>query len=421
MRFFKKKVISVLIIIILIFSNSITSIAAFWEEPESFEDTGGAVAVIKNESQSTSIFNLQSKSVLLGDASSGQVLFEKNCHEKLAPASVTKIMPLLLYMEAIDSGRIKLQDKVSCSEYAASMGGSQIWLEPGEQMTVDEMLKCICVVSANDCTVALGEHIYGSEEGLLKAMNDKAKALGMKDTYFSDATGLADENHYTSAYDIFLMSRELVNNHPLVHKYTTIWMDTVRNGEFGLSNTNKLVRFYKGCDGIKTGSTSKALFCVSESAKRNGLNLIAVIMAAPTSKDRFSEATKLLDHGFANYSAVKVGKKGDIYGVLKVQKGIKTNLDCVAGEDMSALVKKGSEGSVEKIISLETKIVAPVKKGQKVGEIVFKSKDKKLGKFDLVARESVDKATFIRIYAEMFKNWGTIGRQDLAKNIKFRI
>ena len=393
-----------------IFCMPLTSLAGFWEEPSTFEDTGGAVAVLKTNSESTSIFNLESRSVLLGDAVSGQVLFDKDCHEKLAPASVTKIMPLLLYMETIDSGRLKLNDKITCTESAAGMGGSQIWLEPGEQMTVDEMLKCIAVVSANDCTEALGEHIYGSREALVKAMNDKAKLLGMKDTHFVNATGLDADGHCTSAYDIFLMSRELINKHPLIHKYTTIWMDTVRNGEFGLSNTNKLVRYYKGCDGLKTGSTSKALFCVSESAKRNGLNLIAVIMAAPTSKARFAEAAKLLDHGFANYSSVLVSKKGDVYAAVKVTRGMKSGVDCCANDDVRALVKKGSEGAVERIISLEPKVQAPIKKGQKVGEVILKTKDKNLGKFDLVANESVNKATFANIYCKMFDRWATIGR-----------
>lgn len=405
-----RKILTLTISFIFIFSMAITSVEALWEEPSNFEDSGGAVEVIKNNTQPTSIFNLESKSVLLGDATSGQVLFEKNSHEKLPPASVTKILPLLLYMEAIDSGRIKLSDKVTCSEYAAGMGGSQIWLEPGEQMSVDEMLKCIAVVSANDCTEALGEHIFGSTEALVKAMNDKAKQLGMKDTNFVNPTGLDAEGHYTSAYDIFLMSRELINKHPSIHKYTTIWMDTVRNGAFGLSNTNKLVRYYKGCDGIKTGSTSTALFCVSESAKRNGLNLITVIMAAPTSKARFAEATKLLDHGFANYSSVLVGKKGDVYGTVKVTNGMKSSIDCCAEEDVKVMMKKGNEGAIERIVSIEPKIKAPVSKGQKVGEVVLKTKDKNLGKFNLIANKSVDKATFGNIYCKMFDIWSTIGR-----------
>ena len=283
------------IVLTILFSFTlISSYAELNEGAAEFEDEGVVVETLQNTDGPKSIFDLQSKSAALIDASSGQVLFEKNSHEKLKPASVTKVMSLVLIMEAIDLGKVKLEDKVTCSEYAAGMGGSQIWLEPGEQMTVEELLKCIIVASANDCTVMLAEHTYGSIEGFVKAMNEKAKELGMKDTNFVNATGLDDDNHYTTAYDIALMSRELINKHTLVFKYTTIWMDTVRNGEFGLANTNKLIRYYKGYDGLKTGSTSKALFCLSATAKRDNLRLIATVMAAPTSKIRNAEVSKAI-------------------------------------------------------------------------------------------------------------------------------
>lgn len=399
--------------IILLFSFSISlviSYARYESQISVFEDEAAAIETLSTEDQPKSIFDLQSKSAILVDAGSGQVLFEKNCHDKLMPASVTKIMPLILIMEAIDSGKIKLEDKVSCSEYAAGMGGSQVWLEPGEQMSVDDLLKCVVIGSANDATVMLGEHVYGSNEAFVKAMNDKAKKLGMNDTNFVNATGLDVDNHLTSAYDIALMSRELINKHPLIFKYTTVWMDTVRNGEFGLNNTNKLIKFYKGCDGLKTGSTSKALFSLSATAQRNGLRLIAVAMAAPTSKIRNAEVSKLLDHGFANYGSVLVGKKNDVFGTIKVARGVTSRLDCIVPDDVRVLVKKGEEGTVERIITLEPKIQAPVKKGQKVGEVELKSKDKNLGKYDLVARDTIDKASFIRIFQSMFNRWLYIGR-----------
>ncbi|MGE5329975.1 MAG: D-alanyl-D-alanine carboxypeptidase family protein [Deltaproteobacteria bacterium] len=408
-----KRIITYIVTAIFLITNifSFCSFAEiFVEDTGVFEDEGNSIETIKSQDEPKSIFELQSRSVLLMDAATGQVLFLKNPHEKLPPASVTKIMSILLFMEAIDSGRTKWDEKVSCSEYAAGMGGSQIYLEPGEQMTVDELMKSVVVASGNDATVALAEHIYGSEENFVNLMNEKAKQLGMKDTNFVNTTGLDADNHVTTAYDIALMSRELVNKHPSIHKYMSIWMDTVRNGEFGLANTNKLVRFYRGCDGIKTGSTSKAMFCVSETAVRNGLRLIAVIMAAPSSKVRFAEASKLLDHGFANYSSVLVGKKGDVYGTVKVAKGIKSELDCIIPEDTKLLVKKGEERNTERIVSLNGTIKAPVKKGQKIGEIILKTNNKAIGKIDLVASQSIDKVNCFNIYSAMLAKWYSVGR-----------
>lgn len=401
-----KLIITVIVIFVLIFMNSFEFYAQFDDEDNNvFEDQVSSV-IVQNKNEPKSIFELKAKSAILMDAESGQVLFEKNSHEKLLPASITKIMSLILIMEAIDSGRIKLTDKVTCSGYAASMGGSQIYLEPGEQMTVEDLLKAIVVSSANDATVALAEHIYGSEETFVGKMNEKAKQIGMKDTHFVNATGLDEENHHTSAYDVALMSRELVNKHPLIHKYTTIWMDTLRNGEFGLANTNKLIRFYRGCDGIKTGSTSKALFSVSASANRNGFRLISVIMAAPTSKVRFAEAAKLLDHGFANYNSVLVGRKGESYGIIKVARGTKTNLDCILSRDMRLLVNKGEDRSIERIVVLEPQVIeAPVKKGQKVGEVIYKINSKEIGRSELVAKESIERTNFIRLFLIMVEKW----------------
>lgn len=262
--------------------------------------------------EKTTDLKLESGGAILIDQTTGTVLYEHNSHEMFRPASVTKVMSLLLIMEAIDSNQISLKDNVSCSANAASMGGSQIWLEENETLTVEEMLKAICLNSANDCVVAMAEFIAGSEEEFVSRMNTKAKSLGMHDTTFKNCHGLDEDDHVTSAYDIALMSRELLNNHPSITKYTSTYMDTLRGGETELVNTNKLVRNYKGCTGLKTGSTSLALFNLSASATRDGLSLIAVIMHSPSSDIRFSEAQKLLNYGFSNFTNISLGKKGDI-------------------------------------------------------------------------------------------------------------
>lgn len=251
----------------------------------------------------------------------GKVLFEKNSHTKLRPASVTKIMSILLIMEALDRGEITLETQIPCSEKASSMGGSQIWLDSTENLSVDEMLKAICVVSANDCTVAMAEYLAGSEELFVQKMNDRAKELGMNDTTFKNCHGIDEDNHLTSSYDIALMSRELLQNHSQITKYTTIWMDSLRDGKSELVNTNKLIRTYDGATGLKTGSTSLALYNLSASATRNDLSLIAVVLRAPTPKIRFSEAKLLLDYGFSNYSFKKIATKGDILQNIHVNKG----------------------------------------------------------------------------------------------------
>lgn len=262
-----------------------------------------------NNTTSNDNLNLDCGSAILIEQNSGQILYEQNSHHQLRPASVTKIMTILLIMEALDNGKISLTDKIPCSENAASMGGSQIWLDVREELTVDEMLKAICVASANDCTVAMAEYLEGSVDSFVAKMNSRAKELGMNDTSFKNCHGLDTDGHLTSAYDISLMSRELLLNHPSITNYTTIWMDTLRDGKSSLTNTNKLVRNYKGCTGLKTGSTSLALYNLSASATRDNLSLIAVIMNAPTSAIRFSMATKLLDYGFSNYNYKQFANK----------------------------------------------------------------------------------------------------------------
>ena len=301
----------------------------------------------KTEKQSTSVkteneLKLESGGAILIEQHTGQVLYEHNIHEKLRPASVTKVMSILLIMEALDSGKISLTDKVPCTEDAAAMGGSQIWLDVREELTVDEMLKAICVVSANDCTVAMANYLCGSQEAFVEKMNLKAKELGMNDTTFKNCHGIDEDGHVTSPYDIALMSRELLNNHPTILKYTTIWMDSLRDGKSQLVNTNKLIRNYKGATGLKTGSTSVALYNLSASATRDNLSLIAVIMKAPSTKVRFAEAQKLLDYGFNNYEYKELAKKGDTLKTVSITKGVKETAELVIEGNCRITNKKRS-------------------------------------------------------------------------------
>ena len=322
------------------------------------------------ETESNSL-NLESQSAILIEQSTGQILYSHNIHEQLRPASVTKVMIILLIMEALDSGKISLTDSVPCSENASSMGGSQIWLDPRETLSVDEMLKAICVASANDCVVAMAEYIAGSEEAFVQMMNDKAKELGMNDTCFKNCHGLDEDGHVTSAYDISLMSKELLNNHPSITKYTTIWTDSLRDGKSQLSNTNKLIKNYKGATGLKTGSTGLALYNLSASATRDDLSLIAVIMKAPSTKVRFAEAQKLLDYGFNTFSFKQFGKKGDVVKNVLVNKGVKSNVDAIYEQNAGTLLEKGNDKNIEQNLTLENNISAPITAGQKLGEVSF--------------------------------------------------
>ncbi len=315
--------------------------------------------------------NLDCGSAILIEQKSGQILYEQNSHEKLRPASVTKIMTILLIMEALDSGKVSYTDKVPCSEEASKMGGSQIWLDVREELTVDEMLKAICVVSANDCTVAMAEFLAGSQELFVEQMNKRAKELGMKDTTFKNCHGIDEDGHVTSSNDIALMSRELLMNHPSITKYTTIWMDSLRSGQSELVNTNKLIRNYSGATGLKTGSTSLALFNLSASATRNNLSLIAVIMKAPTSAIRFSEAKKLLDYGFNTYEYKQFGNKGDVVKVASVNKGVTPNVSLIYETDAGCLIQKGQSKNVTQNININENLVAPIDAWQKLGEISF--------------------------------------------------
>ena len=346
-------------------------------------------------------FDLDVKSAILIDADTGTILYSYNENESLPPASVTKIMTLLLVFEAIENGKVKYEDKLTASENAASMGGSQIYLEPGEEMTVDDLLKSVIVASANDAALTLAEAVGGSEEAFVEMMNNKAKELDMKNTHFENVTGLDDDvsNHLTSAKDIAIMSKELLK-YDKVSNYATIWMDSIRNGEFGLTNTNRLIRFYKGITGLKTGYTSKAGYCVSASAKREGMHLIAVIMGAESSTIRNNAATKLLDFGFANYSTYKTNEKTEyisIYGGTSDSIKIKYN-------DFNMLINKGENNKIENEIVLDEYLVAPIKRNEIVGKIIYKIDGEIVGESAITAEETVDKITFFEYLLKILKN-----------------
>ncbi len=341
---------------------------------------------------------LESKAALLMEASTGEVLYSYNENEELPIASVTKIMSTLLVAEAPAKGKIAIDDMVTVSAYAASMGGSQVYLEPGEQMSVDEMLKCLVVVSANDAAVALAEHIYGSAESFVAAMNARAAELGMKHTYFANTTGL-DDGGYSSALDVALMTRELLC-HPVIFNYTTIWMDTVRNGAFGLSNTNRLVRFYEGANGMKTGFTTEAMYCLSATALRNGMQLIAVVLGSPSSDKRFAAAKQMLDFGFANYR-VLCPEAAEI-APITVKGGTAAT---VAGKytPPTLLAEKGG-GDARTDLVLAEELTAPIKKGQKLGEAIISADGTELCRVDVVAAAEVPKMTFGYMLALVWKN-----------------
>lgn len=360
--------------------------------------------------QEGNFLNLTCGAAILIDQDTGTVLYEHNSHEELRPASVTKVMTILLIMEAIDSGQLKYTDKISCSANASNMGGSQIWLDETEELTVDEMLKAICVVSANDCVVAMAEHIAGSEEAFVTKMNEKAKELGMNDTTFKNAHGLDEDGHLTSAYDIALMSRELLSKHPDITKYTTIWMDSLRDGKSQLVNTNKMIKTYNGATGLKTGSTSLALYNLSASATRDGFNLIGVIMKAENSKVRFAEAKQLLDYGFNTYTYKQFAKKDEIVNSIDVEKGVLDTVNVVYENDARSLVKKGEEDRIEQDIMLDMKINAPISKGQKLGEVVYTLDGNEVGKVALVAEDEVKKLNYINSSSFVFWKWFSLFR-----------
>lgn len=332
------------------------------------------------------------KAAVLMDASTGQVLYSFNENEKLYPASVTKIMPLLLFMEALDSGKIALTDTVTASPTAASKGGSQIWLKEGEQMTVDELLRATAIASANDACTALGEHIAGSEVGFVKMMNDRAKELGMVNTNFVNCSGLDDDTteHLTTAYDIALMSKELLS-HERIKTYTTVWMDSLRNGATELVNTNKLVRFYSGTTGLKTGTTTKAGYCLSASAERDGLHLIAVVMGAENSTDRFEGAKAMLNWGFANFETVTPQIDSSIFGEIKVLRGVDESIKPIITGVKPLTLKSGEKAQMKTEVELCENVQAPVEKNQTLGTVTVKIGDREIVKYNLVSENFVEK------------------------------
>ena len=332
-------------------------------------------------------------SALLMEKETGTVLFAKDEHAKLEPASVTKIMTLLLTMEAIDSGQLSYDTVITASAHACSMGGSQIWLKENEQMTVDDMLKAVCVVSANDCAVALAEQIAGSEDAFVERMNQRAGELGMNDTTFKNACGLPAAGHVTSAHDIAVMSRELILNHPDIRQYTTIWMDTLRNGQSQLVNTNKLVRFYEGATGLKTGSTDSALYCLSGTAERDGMELIAVIMKDATSAQRFEDAKTLLSYGFSTYALKNVTPETPLAPV-PVTLGTQATVQPVLGEGGSLLLEKSKAGDLQQSVTLAESVEAPVAKGDVLGTLSVTSGGEVVTEIPLLAGEEVPRVTY---------------------------
>ena len=358
---------------------------------------------------------LNAKSAILMEESTGNILYESNPDERLPIASVTKVMTMLLIMEAVDSGKISLDDMVTVSENAMSYGGSTMFLETGEQLTVNDMLKGIAVASANDGCVAMAEHLAGSESAFVDMMNEKAKELGMENTHFMNTNGLDEDDHYSSARDVAIMSRELMK-HETIFNYTSIWMDTLRGGKFQLANTNKLIRFYDGANGLKTGSTSKALCCLSAAAKRNDMQLIAVVLGAPTSAERFASAKSLLDYGFANYAVNTQITAGDEVQKIAVEKGVDKEVGVVAGDSCSTLVKKGQEDNITKEIKIDETITAPIEAGQKIGTMTISRDGEVIADIDLNASSAVEKKGIGLIIKDFFTTIFFESNNDTEEN-----
>ncbi len=351
---------------------------------------------------SAGALEVSAPSAVLMEKETGTALYEKDAHAKLAPASVTKVMTLLLTMEAIDAGRLSYDTVITASAHACSMGGSQIWLEENEQMTVDDMLKAVCVVSANDCAVALAEAVAGSEEAFVEKMNQRAAELGMNDTTFKNATGLPAEGHVTSAWDIALMSRELILNHPDIRNYTTIWMDSLRDGKSELVNTNKLIRFYEGATGLKTGSTDSALYCLSGTAERDGMELISVIMKAPTSAQRFDDAKTLLGYGFSTYALETIVPQ-EALPPIPVELGTQATVQPVLGEGTALLLEKAKAGQLSQSVELAESAAAPVARGDTLGTLTVTAGEETVAQIPIVAGEDVARVTFSQMFTRLLR------------------
>lgn len=369
------------------------------------DDLDVPLAPVGAEAGNVTNLEIKAKSVILMEPMTKTVLYEKNSDEQTAPASITKIMALLLVMEEIKKGTLNLDTVITATEHACSMGGSQIWLEPGEQMTVHELLKAAVIASANDATVALGEAVAGSEEGFVDLMNQKAKELGMNNTHFENCTGLDAEGHLTSAHDVAVMSSELIK-YDLIKQYSTVWMDSLRNGESELVNTNKLVRFYEGCTGLKTGTTSKAGYCLSATADKNGMQLVAVVLDAETSGDRFEGAKKLLNYGYANYKFENIAAEIDEKTVIPVKKGVIKNAQVVADGTLNVLLPKRTVGDITQTVQLDEYVTAPAPAGTRVGTVKVMSGDSEIGVIELKLAKDVERInvthTFIWLLRALF-------------------
>ncbi len=396
----KHKIITIFLLFIILLNT--ISLAIYTTIPVWSENTDTTEV---NADTASDFLNIESESAILIEQSSGKILYEKNSHDKLRPASVTKIMSILLIMEALDRGDITLETQVPCSEKASSMGGSQIWLDQTETLSVHEMLKAICVVSANDCTVAMAEYLAGSEELFVQKMNERAKELGMNDTTFKNCHGIDEDGHLTSSYDISLMSKELLQNHPSITNYTTIWMDSLRDGKSELVNTNKLIRTYDGATGLKTGSTSLALYNLSASATRGDLSLIAVVLRAPTPKVRFSEAKLLLDYGFNTYSYKKIANKDDIILSINVNKGTTASVNLVFENDSGVLIKKSDSAEITQELTLNENIEAPISKGTILGKVDYFLNNELISSVNLIADNDVSKKSLLTMFDYISSKW----------------
>ena len=378
-KFLSKIFFSIFIISFVLINVLHTLIAATLPTFAVVESPNATTGYITSESSIQTVappsFNFASSAQILMEQSTGNIIYANNENEKLLPASVTKVMTLLLIMEAVDSGKLSLTDKVTCSAYASKMGGSQIWFKEGEQLTIDEAIKCICVVSANDVSTAMAELIGGSEENFVNLMNQKAKELGMENTHFMNAHGIDEEKHYSSAKDIAITSKELVTKHPNILKYTSIWMDSIRGGTFTLSNTNKLLKNYSGLTGLKTGSTSAAGFNLTATATKNNMSLIAVVLKAPSSDVRNNEITQLLNYGFSNFQTKTYAKAGDIVQSIKIQKHISEDVNICYEKEVTQMLEKGTSSDLTYELVLNENLSAPLKKGDVAGYVIFKNSD----------------------------------------------
>lgn len=376
-----KKVISMLLAVFIIFAGAMTAAGEKLVTPEE-------LGQIKKAADIDQSLTITAKSAILMERSTGTVLFEHDADKQMPPASITKVMTLLLVFEAMDAGKFTMETEIVASEHACSMGGSQIWLEPGEAFTVNELLKAAAISSANDACVALGEAVSGSEETFVELMNERAAELGMKNTVFKNCTGLDAEGHLSTARDIAIMSAELLR-HPEIKNYSTVWMDSLRGGKTELTNTNRLVRFYKGCTGLKTGSTDGAGCCLSASAERNGMELISVTLGSPNTDERFAAGRKLLDYGFANFALVKMTPPEEYLAPIPVAHGTAETVQPICEEPAAFLLKKGQEAGVEQSVYLPEKLEAPVKAGDVLGRVTVTLSGGEIGGYDIVAAEDV--------------------------------